>query len=237
MDTPLLLAELHAHTDWSDGSLSLPALVDLYGSHGFDVLCITDHVLPSDEGNRSCVGVHNWRAYLDAIDAEAERARSEYGLLVVPGLELTDNHVDPRRSAHALALGVRRFVSMDGGLRNAVSEARGAGAAIVAAHPHAPGENRRGTCRWWYERNEPTIQADRYELFNRHDVFAWIADAQLPGVATGDFHRPEHLNTWKTVLPCEKNERGVVACMRSSRRLYLAPFPLGARPVAEPVAA
>jgi hypothetical protein len=36
-------AELHAHTTWSDGALGIPAVVDLYGQQGFDVLCITDH--------------------------------------------------------------------------------------------------------------------------------------------------------------------------------------------------
>jgi hypothetical protein len=232
MDTPLLLAELHAHSDWSDGALSLAALVDLYGEHGFDVLCVTDHTLRTDEGNRSFVGMHNWRDYLDAVDAEAARAIAQYGMLVVPGLELTDDHDDRRRSAHALAVGLRRFVSIDAGLRYAITEARGAGAAIIAAHPHAPGENRRGTCRWWYERREPTIVADRYELFNRNDVFAWVADAELPAVASGDFHRPEHLSTWKTLLPCAPDEHAVVGCLRSSARLYLAPFPLALRPLA-----
>jgi hypothetical protein len=235
--TPLLLAELHAHTDWSDGTLSLPALVDLYGSHRFDVLCVTDHTLRSGEGTRSHVGVHNWRDYLDAVDAEAERALREYGLLVLPGLELTDDCDDPLRSGHALAIGLRSFVSMDGGLVTAVREARGAGAAIVAAHPHAPGENRRGTCRWWHERDEPRIVPDRYELLNRNDVFGWIAERNLPGVASGDFHSPEHLNTWKTLLPCDHGERAVVACLRSDRRVYLAPFPLALRPVAEKAAA
>ena len=32
-----LLCELHAHTTWSDGLLSLRELVDLYGETGFDV--------------------------------------------------------------------------------------------------------------------------------------------------------------------------------------------------------
>jgi hypothetical protein len=237
MDTPLLLAELHAHTTWSDGTLSLPALVDLYGSHGFDVLCVTDHTCRSDEGNRPSIGLHNWRAYLDEVDAEAERARREYGLLVIPGLELTYDDLNPLRSAHALAIGLRRFVSMDGGMSRAVRDARGAGAAIVAAHPHALGENRRGTCRWWSERMEPIVQPDRYELFNRSDVFGWIAEHGLPCVASGDFHRLEHLNTWKTLLPCVANEQAVVACLRSTRRLYLAPFPLGLRPVVERLAA
>ncbi len=38
-----LLCELHAHTTWSDGALSLRELVDLYGCRGFDVLAVTDH--------------------------------------------------------------------------------------------------------------------------------------------------------------------------------------------------
>jgi hypothetical protein len=60
-------------------------------------------------------------------------------------------------------------------------------------------------------------------------VFAWIAERSLPGVPTGDFHRREHLDTWKTLLPCAKNEASLVAFLRSGRRAYLAPFPLGAR--------
>ncbi|MBA2742419.1 MAG: hypothetical protein H0U46_10460 [Actinobacteria bacterium] len=44
-----LLAELHAHTTWSDGDLSIRELVDLYGSTGFDVLSITDHAYREDD--------------------------------------------------------------------------------------------------------------------------------------------------------------------------------------------
>jgi len=43
-----LLCELHAHTRWSDGALTLPELVDLYGTNGFDVLVVTDHVVRRD---------------------------------------------------------------------------------------------------------------------------------------------------------------------------------------------
>jgi hypothetical protein len=45
----LLLCELHAHTTWSDGQLTLPELVDLYGRSGFDVLAVTDHAVGLDE--------------------------------------------------------------------------------------------------------------------------------------------------------------------------------------------
>jgi len=231
-----LLAELHAHTTWSDGDLSLSALVDLYGRHGFDVLCVTDHTVRSDEGKR-LVDAHNWGAYLAEIESEAERALRRFELLLIPGLELTDDHADPLRGAHALAIGLREFVSVALGLRIAVQDARRAGAAIVAAHPHAPGENSRGTCRWWNERDDPVIRPDRYELVNRRDVFAWVAERNLPCVASGDFHRVEHLKTWKTLLPCERDERAVVDFLRSDRRAYLMPFSGGLRPVVERAAA
>jgi 3',5'-nucleoside bisphosphate phosphatase len=109
-----LLCELHAHTTWSDGALSVPALVDLYGAAGFDVLAITDHVLRSSE-ERRFVDAANFDAYLREIEAEAERAWATYGLLVLPGLELTYDDRDPARAAHALALGLRSFVGLEHG--------------------------------------------------------------------------------------------------------------------------
>jgi predicted metal-dependent phosphoesterase TrpH len=231
-----LLAELHAHTTWSDGDLSVSELVDLYGAHGFDVLCVTDHAVRAAEGMR-VVGVPNWRGYLDELEAQARRAARRDGLLLIPGLELTENHADPLRSAHALAIGLRSFVSVELGLRDAVDDARRAGAAIVAAHPHAPGENSRGTCRWWHERDAPVIRPDRYELFNRRDVFAWVAERDLPCIATGDFHRAEHFESWKTLLPCAHNEDAVVAFLRSPARAYLIPFSGERRTVVERAAA
>ena len=49
MPNHLLLCELHAQTTWSDGALTLPELVDLYGTSGFDFLCVTDHRVRSDD--------------------------------------------------------------------------------------------------------------------------------------------------------------------------------------------
>jgi hypothetical protein len=56
-----------------------------------------------------------YAAYLEELDAEAERPRRRYGMLVVPGLELTVDDSDPRRAGHALAIGLREFVSVDQG--------------------------------------------------------------------------------------------------------------------------
>jgi hypothetical protein len=62
---------------------------------------------------------------------------------------------------------------------------------------------------------------DRFELFNRHTLFGWVADAGLPTVANGDFHRIEHLGGWKTMLPCPKEEAAVIDYLQSGRPSYL----------------
>jgi hypothetical protein len=142
----VLLCELHAHSTWSDGTLSLAALVDVYGNAGFDLLCVSDHALADGDPWLASQGtearhVHagNHAAYLRAIEEEAERARSLYGLLLVPGLEITCNDPDPVLAAHAVAVGLRSFVSPQVGIAAAMRAAR-EGLAIIAAHPH--GEER-----------------------------------------------------------------------------------------------
>ena len=44
----MLLADFHIHTTWSDGTLSIPEVVDLFGRAGHDVIAITDHVVNDD---------------------------------------------------------------------------------------------------------------------------------------------------------------------------------------------
>jgi hypothetical protein len=222
----MLLCELHAHTTWSDGVLTLTELVDLYGRHGFDVLCVTDHVAPGGTG-RLTAATH--ARYLTAIAREGRRAREQYGLLLIPGLELTFHEASPDEAGHALAIGVGSWIDLDRGLEHALGQARAAGAATVAAHPHGelldPKPYR--TTRWfWHNRSRVRGLVDRFELINRDQTFGWIADERLPGVASGDFHRLEHLETWKTLLPCAETESAVVAYLRSSAPAYIVPWHL-----------
>jgi predicted metal-dependent phosphoesterase TrpH len=215
-----LLAELHAHTTWSDGVLGVAALVDLYGLQGFDVLCVTDHAC---NGGWKGITAENHADYLAEIDREAERARDRYGLLVLPGLELTYNDADPLRAAHAVAVGLRSFVSVENGIDGAIETAVQAGAALIAAHPYddesatIPG---RLTQRWSRD-PELASRVHRFELFNRTQLFSWVAKAGLPCVATGDFHRLEHLGGWKSVIPCARHEEAIVGHLRSRRPVFL----------------
>ncbi len=117
-----LLCELHAHTRWSDGALTVPELVDLHGRSGFDVLCITDHVVRSDDPWReqegllfSSIDEESFSRYRVEVEREAARAWKTYGMLVIPGLELTFNDDEPVMAAHAVAVGLREFVSVTTG--------------------------------------------------------------------------------------------------------------------------
>jgi hypothetical protein len=40
-------------------------------------------------------------------------------------------------------------------------------------------------------------------------------------VANGDFHEPAHVSTWKTALPCARDEEAVLAYLRSTRPAFL----------------
>jgi hypothetical protein len=50
------------------------------------------------------------------------------------------------------------------------------------------------------------------------------------GRATGDAHRAEHLASWKTLLPCDREPAAVIAHLRSRGRFFLIPFALERRP-------
>jgi len=225
-----LLCELHAHTRWSDGELTVAELVDLHGRSGFDVLCITDHVVRTDDPWRfeeglgfSSIEEESFPLYLAEVEREAARAWRTYGMLVVPGLELTFNDDEPVMAAHAVAVGLRDFVSVDDGIAEAMRTAAEAGAAIIAAHPNADEPERvRGRLTKRFSRDAGLRGlAHRFELFNRTQLFGWVADAGLPVVACGDFHEPAHLRGWKTLLPSRHEESAVVEYLRSPRPVYL----------------
>jgi 3',5'-nucleoside bisphosphate phosphatase len=229
LQTPLL-CELHAHTTWSDGSQTIGQVVDAYGQAGFDVLCITDHVVRSDDpghlpgGPPQHVHARNHSSYVMAIEIEAARARVQYDMLVLPGLELTYNDPDPLRAAHAVAVGLESFIGVDDGIEQALCQARRQGAALIAAHPYTPAvaeDAARATARFAADWRTLAPLVDRWELINRRDAFGWVAEAGLPAVATGDAHEPEHVLTWKTLMACRKGRASVIAHLRSEAPTYL----------------
>ena len=133
-----LLCDFHIHTRFSDGLLDLAAVVDLFGQAGFDAISITDHVAtrrPRSAGSRGGCGSRSPSApstnYLAQVRAEAARALETYGMLVIPGVEITKDYLDSDLSAHLLLIDIQEFVS---GLLELRADLRG------RARPGRPGD-------------------------------------------------------------------------------------------------
>ena len=56
---------------------------------------------------------------------------------------------------------------------------------------------------------------DLWEVGCRWELFPVISRESLPHIANSDFHRPEHLYAWKTLLPAEKSRESVLETLRA----------------------
>jgi hypothetical protein len=236
---PFLLCDFHVHTQWSDGKLSLAEVVDLYGSTGkFDVIAITDHILMKKDllaraarlaslGRRNYgVREEDFEAYLDDIRSEAKRALRQYGMLVIPGAEITQNRLRGKKNSHIIALDIAKYVSADQSADNILREIRRQGALSIACHPHHRTTRRIeiSTCYLWDHRDELSDLVDVWEAGNRDDLFSVTSMKHFPYVANSDFHKPKHLYSWKTLIRCEKNLAAVKRALRANVDVALTLF-------------
>ncbi len=224
----MLLADFHIHTTWSDGKLSIAEVVDLFGRAGHDVIAITDHVVNNDSviGKVThrvglTVTAENFAAYRDEIEREKRRARDQYGMIVIPGCELTQNAVTRRNSAHVLALGIDEFVSANGTVVEMLQRARPKSRILVACHPNEMTDWYANTFYLWNRRVDVADLVDLWEIACRWDLFPPVARAKLKYIGNSDFHREEHLYAWKTLLPCAKDEEEILRTLEHGQGLAL----------------
>jgi len=217
----MLLCDFHIHTTYSDGVLPLPKVVDLFGQSGHDVIAITDHIVNHDSGlgqvaHRigNSLDPESWKRYADEIDREADRAWSTYGMLVLRGAEMTRNTINRNTSVHLLALGLDEFLTADGDPLDMLKEIRARGAVSVACHPHEMSEWFANTWYLWNRRKFVAPLLDLWEVGCRWELYPVISRQSLPHLANSDFHRPEHLYAWKSLLQAEKTRESVVAALK-----------------------
>jgi 3',5'-nucleoside bisphosphate phosphatase len=228
---PFLLCDFHVHTQWSDGRLSVREVVDLYGRTGrFDVIAITDHILMKRDllsraarlatlGRRQfSVLEDQFPAYLREIAVEARRAREQYDLLVIPGAEITQNHIRSRKNSHIVALNIQEYISADQSAETILEAIRRQGALSIACHPHHRTTTRLeiGTCYLWEHRKRVAPLVDVWEAANRDDLFSVTSLTHYPYVANSDFHKAKHLYSWKTLVRSEKNWEAIARTLREN---------------------
>lgn len=218
----MILTDLHVHSTYSDGRLTIPQLVDFYGSRGFGCIAITDHVCEKHtllglaaRYMKYTLTSATFPRYLDEIAREGERALRDYGMLVLPGFELSKNSLAEHRSAHLLGLGVREFVDPGGDAADLARAIRAQGALAIAAHPVPTGKAELQTLHLWNRREELRDLFDAWEVASGSEIFRPVLESGLPILATSDFHRPANINAWKTVLYANPTRESVLAAVRA----------------------
>lgn len=228
----MLLCDFHIHTTFSDGSLEMRKTIDLFGQAGFDAIAITDHVVNGDntmgkfarQFNYSIRG-DNFDEYLADIRFEADRASEKYGMLVIPGVEISKNYLSKDESAHLLLLDIKEFIPACMSYEEIFLEAKRQDMLTVACHPHhTPGKVNKDTLFLWNNRDKYAKNIDAWEIANRDDVFNVISLKKYPYIANSDFHKAHHLYSWKTLLNCEKDVAAVKSCIRHNRGVAITLF-------------
>ncbi|MCX7987840.1 MAG: PHP domain-containing protein [Thermodesulfovibrio sp.] len=227
----MLLCDFHIHTKYSDGSVELKRVIDIFGQAGFDVIAITDHVVNGDSmiGKlaykfRLTVTEDNFNYYMENIRYEAERAWNKYEMLVIPGVEISKNYISSDKSAHMLILDIKEFIPACESYETIFLEAKKQDAIVVACHPHNIKGELRNTLYLWNNREKYEKYIDAWEIANRDDVFSVVSLRKYPYIANSDFHKPVHLYSWKTLLNCEKTVSSVKSCIRNNRGVAITLF-------------
>jgi UDP-N-acetylglucosamine:LPS N-acetylglucosamine transferase/predicted metal-dependent phosphoesterase TrpH len=221
----LLLCDLHTHTTWSDGKLSVAEMVDFYGQRGFDCLCITDHLCDPKRLLGKLVNLTGLvippgeiEAYFEEIEREKKRALAKYDLLLMAGVEFNKDGYTARTSTHLLGVDLKQPIDPSLGIKELIAEIHAQGALAIASHPHeVKSEWGKNTLYLWEHVDEYAPLIDAWEVANRDDIFNPVGLKKLPFVANSDFHKPKHIHSWKTLLYCEKDAEAIKHCIRVNR--------------------
>ncbi|WP_129115202.1 CehA/McbA family metallohydrolase [Halegenticoccus tardaugens] len=183
----MLSVELHAHSALSyDGRDPVELLLEQAAAVGLDALAVTDH---------------------DEIDASLEAAdrASEYGLVGIPGVEVTS------AAGHVLAFGVDELVSAGLSFDETLDRIREQGGIAVVPHPFQ--KSRHGVAP--HVSRDQLASADAVEVYNsrlltgranrRAERFAVAHD--VPMTAGSDAHIGEMIG--QAVTEVAADERSV----------------------------
>jgi UDP-N-acetylglucosamine:LPS N-acetylglucosamine transferase/histidinol phosphatase-like PHP family hydrolase len=228
-DLRMLLCDFHTHTNYSDGKLTVPELIDFYGRRGFDCLCITDHLADPRRliGKLSklvnlTVGPDQLDEYFDVIDRERRRAWRKYQMLVMAGIEFNKDGLTRKSSAHLLGIDLKAPINPALDLPETIAEIHAQGALAVASHPHImKSEWGKNTLFLWENQDMFAPLIDAWEIANRNNIFTPVGLKRLAFLANSDFHKPKHIYSWKTLLHCHKDPEAIKDCIRKNEQLAI----------------
>jgi processive 1,2-diacylglycerol beta-glucosyltransferase len=224
-----LLCDFHIHTNYSDGRLTVPEIVDFYGIRGFDCICITDHWTDPRRliGKFSrltpfTLSYDQIEEYFEVITREARRALRRYGMLVLTGLEFNKDGPTSRSSAHLLGVDLKEPISPRLDLLTTIERIHSQNGLAVASHPHVmKSEWAKDTLYLWDNQDRFAQVIDAWEIANRNNLFTPVSLKRMPFLANSDFHKPKHIYSWKTLLHCAKDAESIKDCIRRNEQISI----------------
>ena len=225
----MLLCDFHIHTNYSDGKLSVPEIIDFYGERGFDCICITDHLADPKRliGKLSelaslTLGQEQIGEYFAVIERERQRAWRRYKMLVMTGIEFNKDGYTRKTSAHLLGIDLKAPISAALDIPEIIAKIHEQGGLAVASHPHImKSEWGKNTLYLWENQEKFAPLLDAWEIANRNNIFNDIGLKRLPFIANSDFHKPKHIYSWKTLIHCEKDAEAIKDCIRRNEHVAI----------------
>ena len=213
-----LICDFHIHTNMSDGKLSLKEVIDLYGSYGIDVISITDHVIDEDTflerlKNKEpikAIRKEDFSEYLKLLWKEQKRAWKEYKMLLIPGVEISNN----KKHYHILAIDIKEFIDPSLPVEEIIEKIKEQNAVSIAAHPEID-----LSLYLWNNREKFKDLFDAWEIANRDRLFNSVALEKYKYVANSDFHEFSHIYSWKTLIKTEKNIEAIKESIRENKEI------------------
>jgi UDP-N-acetylglucosamine:LPS N-acetylglucosamine transferase len=223
------LCDFHIHTNYSDGRLTLPEVIDFYGRRGFDCICITDHIADPkrligkfSELLNFTVAADQLDEYFDMQERERRRAWRKYEMLVMTGLEFNKEGLTRKTSGHLLAIDLKAPISPSLGFVEIIAQIHAQGGLAVAAHPHVmKSEWGKNTLFLWENQEIFSPLIDAWEIANRNNIFTPIGLKRFAFLANSDFHKPKHIYSWKTLLHCDKDPEAIKGCIRRNEHVAI----------------
>ncbi len=225
----MLLCDFHIHSNYSDGKLTVPEIIDFYGEHGFDCICITDHLadpkrligklaeLSNCTLNREQVG-----EYFAVIARERQRAWRRYKMLVMTGIEFNKDGYTRKTSAHLLGIDLHSPIDASLDIPEIIAQIHSQGGLAVASHPHImKSEWGKNTLYLWENQETFAPLLDAWEIANRNNIFNDVGLKRLPFIANSDFHKPKHIYSWKTLIYAAKDPESIKDCIRRNEHVAI----------------
>jgi hypothetical protein len=191
--------------------MELKDVIDYYGKLNFDVIAITDHILDSVSKKLPKIFLpYNWisnekefNEYYAEVLSEAKRAREQYDMLVIPGMEFT-NYVS---NIHVVCIDIKSFIKPQRRIIDMLKIAKEQKCLLIGAHPFENGGRLKlGSGLWKNEVVSKII--DVWEAGNGVDFFPHTVYNGYKVVGNTDFHgsnKETGILGWKTLINSEKN--------------------------------